>query len=87
MAADRLRDEQGSLLVEKRLRWAGVLIALGLVVQLLTFIRIHPFSFIVFAVIGCPLVLAGVLFYLYSIVSHQTSQLEPGNNGSTRQET
>jgi hypothetical protein len=56
--------------IEQRLRWAGSLIALGLVVQLLTFIWIHPFSFIVFAVIGCPLVLAGVFFYLYSIVSH-----------------
>jgi len=55
--------------VEKRLRWAGLLIALGLAVQLATFIWIHPLAFIVFAAIGCPLVLAGVLLYLYSIVS------------------
>lgn len=55
--------------VEKRLRWAGLLIALGLVVQLVTFIWIHPLAFIAFATVGCPLVLAGVLLYLYSIVS------------------
>ena len=59
--------------VEKRLRQAGLLIALGLLVQLLTFIRIHPLSFMGFAIIGCPLVLAGVVLYLYSIVSHQPS--------------
>jgi archaellum biogenesis protein FlaJ (TadC family) len=57
--------------LERRLRWAGVLIALGLVVQLLTFIRIHPFVFIAFALIGCPLVLAGMLLYLHLVVSHQ----------------
>lgn len=55
--------------VEKRLRWAGLLIALGLVVQLVTFIWIHPLAFIAFAVVACPLVLVGVLLYLYSIVS------------------
>ena len=57
-------------LIERRLRRAGFLVALGLIVQLLTFIWIHPLAFIAFVVIGCPLVLAGVLFYLYSVVSH-----------------
>ncbi len=63
-------------LVEYRLRWAGFLIALGLAVQLITFIWIHPLAFIAFAVVGCPLVLAGVVLYLYSIVSHEPQQLE-----------
>jgi predicted cobalt transporter CbtA len=61
-------------LVERRLRWAGFLIAVGLIVQLTTFIWIHPLAFIAFAVIGCPLVAAGVLLFLYSLVSHQPSQ-------------
>jgi len=65
-----LLGEQKAPPVERRLRWAGLLIALGLAIQLVTFIWIHPLSFIAFAVIGCPLVLAGVLLYLYSIVSH-----------------
>ena len=60
-------------LVERRLRWAGFLIAVGLIVQLTTFIWIHPLAFIAFAVIGCPLVAAGVLLFLYSLVSHQPS--------------
>lgn len=69
MPEDALPDLQKVPLVEKRLRWAGLLIALGLAVQLVTFIWIHPLAFIAFAVIGCPLVLAGVVLYLYSIVS------------------
>ena len=57
--------------VETRIRWAAALICAGLLVLLLTLIRIHPLAFVAFAVIGCPLVLAGILLFLYSIVSHQ----------------
>jgi len=60
-------------LIERRLRWAGSLIALGLIVQLTTFIWIHPLAFIAFAVIACPLIGAGVLLFLYSLASHQPS--------------
>ena len=56
--------------IERRLRLAGVLICLGLLVQLITLIRIHPLAFMAFILVTCPLVLAGVVLYLYSIVSH-----------------
>lgn len=65
--------------IELRLRWAGFLIALGLAIQLITFIWIHPLAFIAFAVVGCPIVAAGVLLYLYSLVSHH--QTQGGNQG------
>ena len=61
-------------LVERRLRKAGLLTAVGLVIQLMTFIWIHPLAFIAFAVISCPLVVAGVLLFLYSLISHQPLQ-------------
>ena len=57
--------------IEKRVRQAAILICCGLAVLLCTFVRIHPLAFMAFILIGCPLVLAGVLLYLYSIVSHQ----------------
>ncbi len=57
--------------IERRLRWSGFLIAGGLIVQLTTFIWIHPLAFIAFAVVSCPLVAAGVLLFLYSLVSRQ----------------
>jgi len=68
---DVLNEQQTAPHVETRLRWAGLLIVLGLVVQLLTFIWVHPLAFIAFALVGCPLVLVGVLFYLYSIATAQ----------------
>ncbi|MGA2697045.1 MAG: hypothetical protein ABSE92_13360 [Terriglobales bacterium] len=55
--------------MEKRLRWAGLLIGVGLVTQEITFIWIHPLAFIAFAAISCPLVIAGILLFLYSLVS------------------
>lgn len=57
--------------LEARIRWAAMLICAGLLVLLLTLIRIHPLAFVAFAVIGCPLVLVGILLFLFSIVSHQ----------------
>jgi archaellum biogenesis protein FlaJ (TadC family) len=57
--------------VEKRIRLASLLVCLGLFVLLLTLVRIHPLAFVAFTVIGLPLVLAGILLFLYSIVSHE----------------
>ena len=53
--------------IKRRTRRAGLLIGLGLLVQLLTFIWVHPLAFITFLAVGCPLVAAGVLLYLYAL--------------------
>ena len=55
---------------ERRIRLASMFVCLGLLVLLLTLVRIHPLAFVAFTVIGCPLLLAGILLFLYSIVSH-----------------
>jgi hypothetical protein len=55
--------------IEKRIRWAGFLISLGLLVQLATLIWTHPLSFTAFILIGCPLMLSGVLLFLYSLAA------------------
>ena len=70
------RQLNATPLVETRIRRAAALICAGLLVLLLTLIRIHPLAFVAFAVIGCPLVLVGILLFLFSIVSHQP---ETGN--------
>ena len=56
--------------IERRIRWSGILVGAGLIVQMLTLLWTHPLAFIVFLLVGCPLVGAGILLYLYSIVSH-----------------
>ena len=55
--------------IEKRIRLAGSLIAVGIVVQLASLVWLHPLAFMTFIVVGCPLVLAGVLLYLYALAA------------------
>lgn len=55
--------------LQRALRWSGLLIAAGLLVQLLCLLQVHPLSFIAFACIGCPLLAAGIGLYLYSILA------------------
>lgn len=55
-------------LIETRIKWASLLIGAGLLIQVGTLFRIHPLAFVAFVVIGCPLVGAGVLLYLWSLV-------------------
>ena len=60
--------------IERRIRWSGMLIVLGLLLQMLTLLWTHPLAFMCFLMIGCPLVVAGMLLFLYSLVSHQTPE-------------
>lgn len=62
--------------IERRIRWAGLLIVCGLVIQMITLIFIHPLAFMAFLLISCPLVAIGILLFLYSIVSHDHSESE-----------
>jgi hypothetical protein len=55
--------------IERRLWWAGWLIAIGLAVEVAVSRWVHPFAFVTFAVVACPLVLAGMLLFLWSVVA------------------
>jgi hypothetical protein len=55
--------------IHRRLRLSGMLIILGLSVELLSLIRIHPLAFMGFLSVGGGLLAAGVVLYLYSLVS------------------
>jgi len=62
--------------IERRIRWSGLIIALGLVIQTCTLFWTHPLAFMAFLLIGCPVVAAGLLFYLYSLVSRHPAGTE-----------
>ena len=53
----------------RRLRLAGILVALGLAVEAATMFWPHPTAFLVFLGLGGLLVAAGVLLYLVAIVT------------------
>jgi len=55
--------------LERRLRLAGTLVVLGLLVEFVSLLKSHPLAFIVFLVVGGLLIAAGILIYLYSLVS------------------
>jgi hypothetical protein len=63
-----------AITIERRIRWSGLLIVLGLLLQMLTLLWTHPLAFMCFLMIGCPLVAAGMLVFLYSLVSHQAPE-------------
>ncbi|MEQ1947795.1 MAG: hypothetical protein ABL995_11435 [Bryobacteraceae bacterium] len=54
--------------IERKIKWASALIGAGLFVQLGSFLWVHPISFVLFLVVGCPLVGLGVLLYLLSLL-------------------
>jgi hypothetical protein len=59
--------------IERRIRWSGIFVVAGLVVQMLTLLWTHPLAFMCFILVGCPLVGLGILLFLYLIVAHETS--------------
>ncbi len=63
--------------IECRLKGAGVLVGLGLLVQLVSFSWLHPLAFSVFLVIGCPLVAAGIIVYLVSLLRYHPQSIAP----------
>jgi hypothetical protein len=54
--------------IERRIRWASFLIGAGLLVQLGSLLVLHPLAFVAFLVLGCPLIAAGIVLYLLSLV-------------------
>lgn len=63
--------------VERRMRRAGIIVAAGLMVELLSLIPLHALAFIAFAAIGAPVLIVGVILFLLAIVSQPLSSDKP----------
>jgi hypothetical protein len=55
--------------LERKLQLSGIILILGLVVEALCLLGRGPIAFIVFAGLGGLLLFAGIVIYLYSLVS------------------
>lgn len=55
--------------LQKRLRLASGLIVGGMSVEALTLIWSHPTSFLIFALAGGTTIVAGIVVYLWSLIS------------------
>lgn len=56
-------------LIERRIGWAGALVATGLLVEIAVSSWVHPMAFVSFAVVACPLVVAGMMLFLWALVA------------------
>jgi hypothetical protein len=63
-----------------RLRVSGALIIVGLLVEAVSLVRIHPLAFLSFMFLGGGFLVAGVATYLLSVVSLPPAS--PGKDGS-----
>ena len=54
---------------EKRIRFAGICLAIGLLIEALCLLWATPIAFIVFVAMGGLLMLIGLVVYLYATVS------------------
>jgi uncharacterized membrane protein YdcZ (DUF606 family) len=55
--------------MQRRIRISAGLLFAGLLIELLALNGLHPMAFLIFALAGVPLVGAGILVFLYSLVS------------------
>ena len=64
--------------LERRLRQSGLLVAGGLIAELISLLWNHPTAFFLFLGVGAVLMVAGVLFYFYSLVTTHERPPEAG---------
>ena len=62
--------------LERRLRLSGLLVAIGLIVELISLLWNHPTAFFLFLGVGGALMAAGILLYFYSLVTMPKSPPE-----------
>jgi hypothetical protein len=55
--------------IGRSLRLPGILLILGLAIELISLLWTKPLAFILFAFVGGALFLAGIFLYLYSLVA------------------
>jgi hypothetical protein len=63
--------------IEKRLRLAGMLLIVGLLVEAICLHWARPLAFILLVAVGGALCAAGIAVYLYSLVSPGEAKLKP----------
>ena len=55
--------------LERRLRKSGMLVAIGLIAELISLLWNHPTAFFLFLGVGALLMVVGILLYFYSLVT------------------
>ena len=56
--------------IETKLRRASLIVALGLFLQFLSLLPLHPLAFIAFVGVGVPVMAVGVILFLLSLIGN-----------------
>ena len=59
--------------IERRLQIAGMLIVVGMLVELISLLWSHPVAFLIFIMVGGVFIIAGVGYYLTSLILPERS--------------
>lgn len=62
-----ITDKQKTM--DARIRGASGIVLLGVLVEAVTLVWAGPVSFLVFMLLGCALVVLGIVYYLVSLVT------------------
>jgi hypothetical protein len=68
--------------IDRALRISGILLIMGIVVEMISLLWEKPMAFLLFAGVGGSLTLAGIVFYLYSLVPEAPDTLPPPSKTS-----
>jgi hypothetical protein len=69
--------------IARTLRISGALLILGLAVEAISLIWGKPLAFLLFACVGCLLMFAGILLYLYSLVPSSSASVPVSTTNKT----
>jgi hypothetical protein len=62
---------------ERRLRFAALLVLLGMAIEAASFLTVHPLAFLLYLGLGGLAIVAGVAEYLFSLLDSDRSQHPP----------
>jgi len=60
-------------LIERRIRFASILILIGLLIECVTFAWKSPLAFFLFMFVGCGIAAVGIVLFLVSLISPDTN--------------
>ena len=55
--------------IDRRIQISGLLVMIGMFIELITLLWPHPIAFILFILAGGLFMIAGIVYYLFSLVS------------------
>ncbi len=76
--------KQAGFHIEKRLRFAGILLIFSLLTEAVTLRTLHPLAFVIFVCLGGLFWAAGIVVYLYSLVPTDSPGIEEAAQSENR---